>query len=317
LLDPHDGDIGVTSVEGQGSEFYFSMRMTLASDAAESLHYGIENEQLAEQQREYCGRVLLAEDSETNQQVARHMLQKFGLEPIVVSNGREAVDAAQQARFDLILMDYHMPELDGCGAALAIRAYEQAQALPRTPIVAVTASVLSDDKERCANAGMDDFLAKPIRTRTLAVILEKWLPRAAADAAVHSASIALSPANFDDELPAELFDAAQLLEMREISGADFAALIERFHASVHQSVQALRAAQAAADAAALQRAAHKLKGSAATLGAAQVAMHCLDLEMLGKSGSVSDAVALIDALVQAYLRAKPYLDDCAEARRAA
>jgi HPt (histidine-containing phosphotransfer) domain-containing protein len=202
---------------------------------------------------------------------------------------------------------------------LAIRTYEQAQALPRTPIVAVTASVLSDDKERCARAGMDDFLAKPIRKHTLVALLDKWLPRepAAVAAGLPVVALELPVTNPDDELPSELFDAAQLLEMREISGDDFAALIERFHASVHQGAQALRVAHEAQDAEALQRAAHKLKGGAATLGATDLAARCLDLEVLGKSGSVNHAVAMIDALVQSYLRTKPYLDDCAESRRAA
>jgi CheY-like chemotaxis protein len=318
LLDPHEGDIGVQSVEGQGSEFYFSMRMQLADDAAPP-QFGNESEPAAQLRPQYEGRVLLAEDNETNQQVGLQMLRNFGLEPVVVQDGREAVAAAQRTKFDLILMDYHMPELDGCGAALAIRAHEQSEALARSPIVAVTASVLTDDKERCARAGMDDFLAKPIRKHTLAVVLDKWLPRAPSAVGVNlqAAASEATVAKMDDELPGELFDAAQLFEMREIAGDGFGVLIKRFHASVHQSVQALRAAHQAQDAGDLQRVAHKLKGSAATLGAAALAAHCLELEMLGKSGSVNDAGALIDALVQAYLRAKPYLDDSADPRQAA
>jgi HPt (histidine-containing phosphotransfer) domain-containing protein len=183
----------------------------------------------------------------------------------------------------------------------------------------VTASVLSDDKERCARAGMDDFLAKPIRKHALANMLDKWLEQ---DPKLETTNAQSAPAVVPTPPPATalpnlLFDAAQLLEMREISGAAFPALMERFHANVHECVHALRAAHEVQDASALQKVAHKLKGSAATLGASEIAAHCLDLEMLGKSGSTSNASPMIDALVQAYLRAKPYLDDCAAADIAA
>jgi CheY-like chemotaxis protein/HPt (histidine-containing phosphotransfer) domain-containing protein len=318
LLDPMHGDIGVTSVEGKGSEFYFSMRMDLARDD-ERVTAVRTAEQNSTQRRTFTGRVLVAEDNDTNQQVALHMLRNFGIEPELANNGREAVAAVRRARFDLILMDYHMPELDGCGATVEIREHEHAQKLPRTPIVAVTASVLSDDKERCARAGMDDFLAKPIRQQTLAAMLSKWLPQQPSLEATcaQSESCALPLLRTDDELPGALFDVAQLLEMRAISGDEFAALIERFHANVHQGVHALRAAFEAHDAVALQSAAHKLKGSAATLGAKEIAVRCLDLELLGRSGSVTGATAMIDGLVQSYLQAKPYLDDGAAAKEAA
>jgi HPt (histidine-containing phosphotransfer) domain-containing protein len=216
-------------------------------------------------------------------------------------------------------MDYHMPELDGCGATLGIREDEKARQLPRTPIVAVTASVLTDDKERCARAGMDDFLAKPIRNHALAAMLDKWLQQVTILETGNAQPIAppVTPVPLEAALPTTLFDVAQLLEMREVSGGDFAALLERFYGNVHESVQALRAAYQTQDAAALHRVAHKLKGSSATLGACEMTARCLELETLGKSGAVTDAGVMIDALVQSYLRAKPYLDDCADSEEAA
>jgi len=116
--------------------------------------------------------VLLAEDNIVNQKVAVRILQRLQVEVEVVRNGREAVQAAAARPFDLILMDCQMPEMDGFQATAAIRAAEFPP--KRTPIIALTANAMQGDRERCFDAGMDDYLPKPVRSDELARILDKW-----------------------------------------------------------------------------------------------------------------------------------------------
>ena len=123
--------------------------------------------------------MLLAEDNAVYQKVALRILQRLNAEVEVVQNGAEAVAAASRSRFDLILMDCQMPELDGFQATAAIRAAEGPS--KRTPIVALTANAMQGDRERCVEAGMDDYLPKPVRSEELAKMLEKWVKSEAYD----------------------------------------------------------------------------------------------------------------------------------------
>src|SRR5207249_8223128 len=114
-------------------------------------------------------RILLAEDNPVNQQVATAMLLKRGHQVDVVSNGREAVDAIRARRYDVVLMDIQMPEMDGFAAADGIRALPQGRALP---IIALTAHALSGERERCLTAGMSGYLAKPFKAHELFALVE-------------------------------------------------------------------------------------------------------------------------------------------------
>ena len=113
-------------------------------------------------------RILLAEDNEVNQKFAVRIIEKTGHAVVVANNGREAVDAWQRDRFDVILMDVQMPELDGFGATARIRELEQQRDMAqRTPIVAMTANAMKGDRERCLEAGMDGYVSKPVKRQTL------------------------------------------------------------------------------------------------------------------------------------------------------
>ena len=118
--------------------------------------------------------ILLAEDNPVNQRVAQRMLEKLGHSVVVASNGREAVDALETARFDAVLMDMQMPEMDGLQATGAIRTREMLQGLARVPVIALTANAMKGDREKCLMAGMDAYLSKPIKSAELKDALDSY-----------------------------------------------------------------------------------------------------------------------------------------------
>jgi PAS domain S-box-containing protein len=230
------------------------------------------------------GTVLLAEDNPVNQRVACGILQALGYRVEVVSDGREAVAAAALASFDAILMDCQMPEMDGYEATRLIRAAEGTAR--RTPIVAVTASAMQQDRQRCLDAGMDDHLAKPLRRDQLAVILERF---------AHGGQPARD-ANGDqrmDNAPAPVGDLqtsirSRLDELFEgLDGdieADCAELLQSFLRRAADEIDLVTDALAANDAELVRQRAHSLKGMAANVGVTTVAMLAAEVEDAARDG---------------------------------
>ncbi len=171
------GEIGVISDVGQGSTFWFTVGLRTPSHGLAEIEGGPSPAAALPSggSKRRRGRVLVAEDNAVNQKVAVRLLEKHGLQVDVAANGREAVEALARQRYDLVFMDCQMPELDGFEATAAIRSAEGAGR--RTPIVAFTASVMSGDRERCLEIGMDDFLMKPVQMRELKRLLDRWLDK--------------------------------------------------------------------------------------------------------------------------------------------
>jgi CheY-like chemotaxis protein len=173
------GDCGVESEEGNGSEFWFTVRLGALPEkpVLPSIPPRAAAHELLNLLAGRKARVLLAEDNITNQQVALGILRKLGLRADAVANGAEAVSALETLPYDLVLMDVQMPVMDGLEATRLIRGPGSAARNHRIPIIAMTAGAIQGNLEECLEAGMSDYLAKPVSPRALAVMLDKWLPR--------------------------------------------------------------------------------------------------------------------------------------------
>jgi two-component system, sensor histidine kinase and response regulator len=233
-------------------------------------------------------RVLLADDNEVNQAVATEMLEELGVNVVVVNDGAEAVEAVRRDRFDLVFMDCQMPVLDGFGATAAIRHLEGNAR--RTVIVALTAHAMRGDREAALAAGMDDYLVKPVTVKALANALDRWCSDAPED---HPRTLSNPPvdAAADD---AVLLDPAVRRKRK---------FVELFLKLVPQDLTAIQAADRADS---LRASAHRLKGSAYTLGLTRLARTCEELERATAAGTVDAAaphVRKVEAVLDATSRA--------------
>jgi CheY-like chemotaxis protein len=216
-------------------------------------------------------RLLLAEDNAVNQRLAVSLLEKRGHHVVVVGNGREALAAHQRLAFDAVLMDVQMPEMDGFEATASIRARE-ATTGAHTPIVAMTAHALKGDRERCLAAGMDAYIAKPLRPQELFDVLADVVG-AAGDGEGPPLEPEAAPAGFDMAAALERVDGDHEL-MRELAGL--------FLDECPRRLAEIRDAIDRKDGPGLQRAAHYLKGSVGNFGARHAAEAAGRLEQVGR-----------------------------------
>jgi CheY-like chemotaxis protein len=175
LVDVMGGEIGCESAPGKGSLFWFSVPLARATGFTGAISADDRTPSLQPSAEPLIQlRILLAEDNLVNQKVAERIISKLGHQLEIVTNGREAVAAAKRGGYDVILMDCQMPEMDGLSAARAIRALGGTHS--EVPIVAITANAMTGDRERCLDAGMNDYLAKPFSPDQLKEKIEKWAP---------------------------------------------------------------------------------------------------------------------------------------------
>jgi CheY-like chemotaxis protein len=171
-----EGEVGVDSQPGQGARFWFRIRASRVEAGEESRQAQRAPVPSAAPPQQMSGRVLVVEDNPVSRKVIASLLAKLGLTVLLAEDGQQGLDAILGAAApDLVLMDIHMPVLDGYAATTRIRAWEAAQGRPRLPIIALSADVFEEDRQRCLAAGMDDFLAKPVDMRALPILLARWL----------------------------------------------------------------------------------------------------------------------------------------------
>jgi signal transduction histidine kinase/CheY-like chemotaxis protein len=170
LAELMDGDVGVASRLGEGSTFWFELPLKRAGETPQP------GEPAAVGEDGVSAHLLLAEDDVVNQMVVEELLKQLGCTVDVVGDGQAACEAVARRRYDLVFMDVHMPVMDGYDAVRAIRAAEQGGDV-HVPIVALTADALAGDRERCLEAGMDDYITKPVSSAMLAAAVERWTGR--------------------------------------------------------------------------------------------------------------------------------------------
>jgi PAS domain S-box-containing protein len=222
--------------------------------------------------------VLLAEDNSVNQMLATRILEKMGHHVTVVGNGREAVSASQAGRFDLIVMDVQMPEMDGFEATAAIRKWQETSN-ERIPIIAMTAHVMKGDRERCLAAGMDAYVSKPIRIGDLeGAIGQVMVP-----------SRTPSTSTGTVRKVSEVVDEAVLLAGLDGDYHLLRKLARLFMADCPKQLAEIKAAIELGDAERLWRAAHTLKGSVGNFAAERACEAAQRLEILGRDGNINAA----------------------------
>jgi PAS domain S-box-containing protein len=234
-------------------------------------------------------RILLAEDNPTNQQVALGILEKLGFGADTVANGREAVHALETVPYDLVLMDVQMPEMDGFEATRAIRSGKTGVLDPKIPIIAMTAHAMKGDRERCLEAGMDDYISKPIAPQALAQALEKWAgnprePSPAGAASRGAAEPSGSPPVFDRQAL-----MARLMGDEELARTIIAGFLE----DVPKRILALRGHLDRGDAGSAGGQAHAIKGAAANVGGMALSAVASEIEEAGNAGRREELAALV------------------------
>jgi CheY-like chemotaxis protein/HPt (histidine-containing phosphotransfer) domain-containing protein len=233
-------------------------------------------------------RVLLAEDNAVNRRVAAGLLEKRGYEVLIATNGREALEILERETVDAVLMDLQMPVMGGFEATRVIREREVARDR-RTPIIAMTAHAMKGDRERCLEAGMDDYVSKPVKPSDLVAALERAVPRAGTAGAAREPDGAAG--NVSDPPAAagstsSVFDRDQLLERLEGDGALLDEIIALYRETCPALVADLRQAASSRDGDAVYRTAHALKGMVAQFGAPAATTALLEIERLGREGNL-------------------------------
>jgi CheY-like chemotaxis protein len=254
-------------------------------------------------------RILLVEDNVVNQRVALRLLDRMGYRADLASNGLEAVEAVKRQEYDVVLMDVHMPEMDGYEATAEIRRMEGSTR--HTEIVAMTANAMAGDREQCLKAGMDDYVAKPVRAEELRAVLERWAAPGMKAARERARGAGAAPA-----------DAVNLAVLDDLFGSEMAEdpgfvdkLVEVYVDEAEQRLEALSEAIERGDARALAEAAHSLRGSSLMMGLEKLGALSSELEQLGKGGSLEGADAVLARLEAEFEQRRAALGAMRQPRR--
>ncbi len=277
------GEIGVESAEGKGSTFWFSIPCipAVASDAqVRTQAHKIRCQAVENLMPIGEAHVLLVDDYPVNQVFAEKLLRKFGFTRIdLAGNGIEAIEKYHAARYDMIFMDCQMPELDGYQTTINLRLIEK-DGDRHTPIVAMTANAMMGDREKCLNAGMDDYLSKPLRAEHLKKTLETWFVLDNKKATISAAQPAATPTRVELQEAAEApVDMEQLRLFTDGDPAEEKALADLFLEQAQEMIDILEKSIGAEKQDMWKSAAHRFKGSSGNLGAMQLHNLCKRAEM--------------------------------------
>ena len=304
LVELMGGSIGVVSNPGQGSRFWFRLPLRAVSAAEEQAEKDLQaksHEEAIQPPCAYKPRLLVVEDNEVNLRMAIMMLEKHGFTADVARDGEQAVDQFASRAYDAILMDCHMPHMDGHEATRAIREIEASThwIRPRCRIIAMTANVMDGERERCFDAGMDDYVSKPLRAKALTEALAR----------IHVLEPHKEPASISGWTEEDAYnskDAVKLLA-DELSIEDTAELIENWLKDTPERITDLERLAEGQDQPELRRTAHSLKGSSSLFGLTHIHALCRDLEHLAECNQRSDQSVLVAQIKRGFASAEPSL----------
>ena len=299
LVELMGGRLTLESAAGQGACFTVSLCLPVGNPMPRAKP--AEEVTAAPQGGRFPGRVLVAEDNESNGIVVRAHLEKLGVTVVMVCDGEQALAAMSSARFDLVLMDCQMPGLDGFAATRRWRQQEP-QGM-RLPIVALTANAMAGDQERCLAAGMDDYLAKPFSGEQLLAVIRRWLPEeTGGPVADEKAKAGVTLEELPTQAASPVLDPAVLEKLRALApqGTEhlLRQLFEAYLRGARPMLAQLAEARAANDPAALARIGHALKSSSFNVGANRLAERCRELETQAGAGASTELATMCDALCE-------------------
>lgn len=309
LTEMMDGEIGLQSAEGKGSTFWFHIPVVIAEgdpNTYEDLPEILPSSQAVHKAKRLS--ILVADDTPTNGLVARKMLERFGHSVDTVLNGIEAIEAITTRPYDIVFMDISMPEMDGLDATAAIRKMD----IPAggVPIIALTAYAMKGDRERFIQAGMDDYLSKPIVRAQMLRILDQWSGRNHSQvlSAPHDAPSRHSTRQSIDNNTLETLAA-------QIDHDDLVAVIDSFIDDAGKRLGQLEEARVAGDLEALEAAAHAMRSMAATFGVTSLSATFGNIEDLCIGGNPEQALKLAENLApridEAFMELRHFVDQCA------
>jgi len=271
------------------SQLYDCVALVLGRAAGNAPITGIITRHTVAESAKHGVRILLAEDNAINQKVAQALLNRLGFKADMVANGLEAVRALELIHYDLVLMDCQMPEMDGFEATAMIRNAHSKVINHGVPIIAMTANAMMGDREECLEAGMDDYLAKPVKKDELAEVLEKWLTSDDHKDAPgqHMRSTAGRSLLFDESELLENFDGDRDFAQSILADA----LLE-----IPVEIKSLKELSAGADTQAIRLQAHTMKGLAANMCAPVLREICFKIETAAKDDDVESVRDLLPEL---------------------
>ncbi|WP_292469413.1 ATP-binding protein [Methanolobus sp.] len=292
LVEIMGGEIGVKSEEDKGSEFWFTLSVTRQQEHEITKLQSSVNRHVTHGVSANYVKILLAEDSIINQKVAQSMLKKLGFQVDIVSNGKEAIKALKMNPCDLVLMDVQMPEMDGLEATRLIRSPDSGVLDRSVPIIAMTAHVMTGDREYFIEAGMDDYISKPVSFESLEEMLGKWFKMQPEEKTKDS-----SPAGDTLKTAEPLVLDREILFKNTMGDKDLSReLITLLLQEIPKMIELLKESIDKGEVSDASFHVHKIKGSSANTGCMALSGVAARMEEVGKMGKLDEIAVIIPEL---------------------
>ena len=298
LIQKMKGEIEVDSELGVGSLFRFQLKFPIAES---------ETKEVLADLVQFEGSLLLVEDNRVNQQVISRMVEKFGFTVDIASNGQEALEAVQLKSYQFVLMDCQMPVLDGYRAAEGIREWEQETGRNRLPIIALTAFANTENRKKCVDSGMDDYLTKPLTLASLNQAFGAWKHYYSRGSGMAAGNLADPGTLTQEQSSSSVLDKSVLFSLRLLEGEDpkfFPNLVKTFLVEGEKKLNRLKKLSRTKKFKTISDVAHGFRSEAAQMGAMSVSELCAEIEALGNAKKSRGLVTRVNALEKAFVDAQ-------------